>query len=56
MHEDTIALSVQSGTCPATDLTWDRGATHLDLENKVLPGVAGRDLGLLSHSPDLGDI
>ena len=58
VHEDIIAqplgFCMQSGSCLVTDFIWDCFTHSLRLREQRAQ-FTGRDLGMLSNSPDLGD-
>lgn len=59
VHEDKIAqplgFCMQSGTCLVTDFIWNCFIYSLRLREQRAQ-FTGRDLGVFSNSPDLGDI
>lgn len=59
VHEDKIAqplgFCMQSGSCLVTDYIWNCFFHLLGLRKQRAQST-GRDLGVLSNSPDLGDI
>lgn len=59
VHEDKIAqplgFCMRSGSCLVTDFIWNCFILSLGLKEQR-PQFTGRDLGMLSNRPDLGDI